>query len=136
MAPWPSGKAKVCNTSIPGPIPGGASKKIGTHKGAYLFGGYSLIEPDRATSRTGSGSQFQILICSAICLHELGDCFASLFHFSILRQQMTDMSQSRKEATALRVAAPARRERAQRFFSIAFLCAYTCKEKRLKSLGI
>ena len=25
--PWPSGKAKVCNTSIPGPIPGGASKK-------------------------------------------------------------------------------------------------------------
>ena len=26
MAPWPSGKAKVCNTSIPGPIPGGASK--------------------------------------------------------------------------------------------------------------
>ena len=27
MAPWPSGKAKVCNTSIPGPIPGGASKK-------------------------------------------------------------------------------------------------------------
>ena len=23
---WPSGKAKVCNTSIPGSIPGGASK--------------------------------------------------------------------------------------------------------------
>ena len=26
--PWPSGKAKVCNTSIPGSIPGGTSKKI------------------------------------------------------------------------------------------------------------
>ena len=38
MAPWPSGKAKVCNTSIPSPNLGGASKKkIGTQKGAYLF---------------------------------------------------------------------------------------------------
>ena len=27
---WPSGKAKVCNTSIPGSIPGGASKKKST----------------------------------------------------------------------------------------------------------
>ena len=27
MALWPSGKAKVCNTSIPGSIPGGASNK-------------------------------------------------------------------------------------------------------------
>ena len=26
MAPWPSGKAKVCNTSIPGSNPGGALK--------------------------------------------------------------------------------------------------------------
>ena len=26
MALWPSGKAKVCNTSLPGSIPGGASK--------------------------------------------------------------------------------------------------------------
>ena len=25
-APWPSGKARVCKTLIPGPIPGGASK--------------------------------------------------------------------------------------------------------------
>ena len=25
MVPWPSGKAKVCNTSIPGSIPGGTS---------------------------------------------------------------------------------------------------------------
>ena len=30
MAPGPSGKAKVCNTSIPGPIPGGASKMNNT----------------------------------------------------------------------------------------------------------
>ena len=27
MAPWPSGKARVCKTLIPGPNPGGASKK-------------------------------------------------------------------------------------------------------------
>ena len=26
-APWPSGKAKVCNTSTPGSNPGGASKE-------------------------------------------------------------------------------------------------------------
>ena len=30
MAPWPSGKAKVCNTSTPGPNPGGASKNKST----------------------------------------------------------------------------------------------------------
>ena len=27
MVPWPSGKAKVCNTSIPGSIPGGTSNE-------------------------------------------------------------------------------------------------------------
>ena len=27
MAPWPSGKAEVCKTFIPGSIPGGASSK-------------------------------------------------------------------------------------------------------------
>ena len=37
MAPWPSGKAKVCNTSIPGPIPGGASKKDRTPNGVLSF---------------------------------------------------------------------------------------------------
>ena len=36
MALWPSGKAKVCNTSIPGSIPGGASKQKSTAK-AVLF---------------------------------------------------------------------------------------------------
>ena len=30
MVPWPSGKAKVCNTSIPGSIPGDASSKKST----------------------------------------------------------------------------------------------------------
>ena len=30
MVPWPSGKAKVCNTSIPGSIPGGTSKMNNT----------------------------------------------------------------------------------------------------------
>ena len=39
MAPWPSGKAKVCNTSIPGPIPGGASKnKKHFVRSAIVFG--------------------------------------------------------------------------------------------------
>ena len=33
---WPSGKAKVCNTSIPGSIPGGASKQKSTAR-AVLF---------------------------------------------------------------------------------------------------
>ena len=37
MAPWPSGKAKVCNTSIPGPIPGGASKKRWVPKRVPIF---------------------------------------------------------------------------------------------------
>ncbi len=36
--PWPSGKAKVCNTSIPGPIPGGASKKNQSDGLVFLFG--------------------------------------------------------------------------------------------------
>ena len=39
MAPWPSGKAKVCNTSIPGPIPGGASKNKSTARAVlFVFG--------------------------------------------------------------------------------------------------
>ena len=38
-APWPSGKAKVCNTYIPSSSLGGASKKTSTHKGACFFGG-------------------------------------------------------------------------------------------------
>ena len=32
MAPWPSGKARVCKTLIPGPNPGGASKTKSTSK--------------------------------------------------------------------------------------------------------
>ena len=37
MALWPSGKAKVCNTSIPGSIPGGASKKLSNPIGLLNF---------------------------------------------------------------------------------------------------
>ena len=37
MALWPSGKAKVCNTSIPGSIPGGASKKLSNPTGLLNF---------------------------------------------------------------------------------------------------
>ena len=34
---WPSGKAKVCNTSIPGSIPGGASKKKSRVSGFFFL---------------------------------------------------------------------------------------------------
>ena len=37
MAPWPSGKAKVCNTSTPSPNLGGASKKDRTPQGVLSF---------------------------------------------------------------------------------------------------
>ena len=37
MAPWPSGKAKVCNTSIPSSILGGASKKLSNPIGLLNF---------------------------------------------------------------------------------------------------
>ena len=36
-APWPSGKARVCKTLIPGPNPGGASKKKNAHATAWAF---------------------------------------------------------------------------------------------------
>ncbi len=36
MAPWPSGKARVCKTLIPGPIPGGASKTNHPNMGAFF----------------------------------------------------------------------------------------------------
>ena len=52
MAPWPSGKAKVCNTSIPGPIPGGASKKDGYPNGYPSFlTCYARREPCSARRR-------------------------------------------------------------------------------------
>ena len=38
-APWPSGKAKVCNTYIPSSSLGGASRKTSTRKGACFFDG-------------------------------------------------------------------------------------------------
>ena len=37
MAPWPSGKARVCKTLIPGPNPGGASKKLSNPIGWLNF---------------------------------------------------------------------------------------------------
>ena len=44
MAPWPSGKAKVCNTSTPSPNLGGASKKImGTQSGTHYFFAYHSL---------------------------------------------------------------------------------------------
>ena len=60
MAPWPSGKAKVCNTSTPSPNLGGASKKDRTPIGVLSFLP-SLTNSGwhRATCRTGSGSQIR-----------------------------------------------------------------------------
>ena len=37
-APEPSGKAEVCKTFIPGPIPGGASKAKAPLLGCFCFG--------------------------------------------------------------------------------------------------
>ena len=39
LAPWPSGKARVCKTLIPGPIPGGASKTQNPP-----FGGFCVLQ--------------------------------------------------------------------------------------------
>ena len=37
MALWPSGKAKVCNTSTPGSNPGGASQVLTEKSGLFSF---------------------------------------------------------------------------------------------------
>ena len=50
MAPWPSGKAKVCNTSIPGPIPGGASRKKHICNADVLFFSYLRLRRVKSTS--------------------------------------------------------------------------------------
>ena len=43
-APWPSGKAKVCNTSTPSSILGGASKNLlGRSSGRFLLFHFSLF---------------------------------------------------------------------------------------------
>ena len=61
MAPWPSGKAKVCNTSIPGPIPGGASKKRWVPKRVPIFFCRCHHSIDRAFAclHAKTGSQFR-----------------------------------------------------------------------------
>ena len=59
MVPWPSGKAKVCNTSIPGSIPGDASNNKAQSKrtGLYCWLRYARNEPGSARQRrSGSGS--------------------------------------------------------------------------------
>ena len=49
MAPWPSGKAKVCNTSIPSSILGGASK---TKTPAQSGGGFRFVRATHAIEMT------------------------------------------------------------------------------------
>ena len=49
MALWPSGKAKVCNTSIPGSIPGGASNERSNPTGLlFSFVGGATLSSNRA----------------------------------------------------------------------------------------
>ena len=49
MALWPSGKAKVCNTSIPGSIPGGASNERSNPTGLlFSFVGDATLSSNRA----------------------------------------------------------------------------------------
>ena len=60
MAPWPSGKAKVCNTSLPGSIPGGTSSKKAQSfwTGLSCWSRHSFIEPGflapRGRKKSGS----------------------------------------------------------------------------------
>ena len=51
MAPWPSGKAQVCNTSIPSSNLGGASKKSRKHAfGIFSFVPQGTISFDRRST--------------------------------------------------------------------------------------
>ena len=52
--PWPSGKAKVCNTSIPGPIPGGASKTKSTSQEVLFCFGYATYKSPGTACRRHS----------------------------------------------------------------------------------
>ena len=52
-APWPSGKARVCKTLIPGSIPGGASRNRCTPKRVHLFL-VSLLPIEAGASASGS----------------------------------------------------------------------------------
>ena len=53
-APWPSGKARVCKTLIPGPIPGGASKKRRTRTACPSLFGDATHESDQALCANGA----------------------------------------------------------------------------------
>ena len=68
-APWPSGKARVCKTLIPGPIPGGASKTKETRIAClFCFGGITH-ESDRAPQAKRSGIRFAYPAQRSGCLH-------------------------------------------------------------------
>ena len=83
MVPWPSGKAKVCNTSIPGSIPGGASKKK-TSSSRDWFSFWKCYRTKqtrfRKRSATESGTQHSRLARNSGYAHE-----PSMGEVSILR---------------------------------------------------
>ena len=54
---WPSGKAKVCNTSIPGSIPGGASNATHPKGCVFALEPPPFIEPALCAERTETGTQ-------------------------------------------------------------------------------
>ena len=56
MAPWPSGKARVCKTLIPGPIPGGASKISHLRAGVKLADLAHLVERRLAKAKVAGSS--------------------------------------------------------------------------------
>ena len=68
-APWPSGKARVCKTLIPGPIPGGASKTK-TVRIAYRFCfGDTTHESARALCAKAHRIRFAYPARRSGCLH-------------------------------------------------------------------
>ena len=79
MAPWPSGKAKVCNTSTPGSNPGGASspdRKIRT---------FSLLEISSVfcfflEKRKGDSSEEINLAQIAAFMHDIGNVINRIDH--------------------------------------------------------
>ena len=106
-APWPSGKARVCKTLIPGSIPGGASKT--SPKNLSVLGLFSILPCAHLPNWTQSGHSFskQVSIQKTLfCEHtayvillreynrsrsekapaEVGRCFSSTIILSLISE--------------------------------------------------